>query len=170
MYNNSLSHYQKVEVETTDSLKLIIMLYEGGISFLEQAKLRIKENKVADKGILISKVMAIVSELQSSLDLKKGGEVAGNIDRIYSYLRERLIEANLKSDEKIVDEVLHHMRTLKEAWVQVRNKEQNLEQPEAGSEKSQKQPTSDRYDSSQSGRSQVASMAQANLQAVEFIG
>jgi flagellar protein FliS len=127
MYQNSLSNYQKVEVETTDSLKLIVMLYEGGISFLEQAKLRLQEKKMADKGVLISKVLAIISELQTSLDMSKGGEVAGNIDRIYSYMHERLVEANMNNNVEIIDEVLTHMRTLKEAWVQVRNQQSEEE-------------------------------------------
>lgn len=176
MYNNNLAQYKKVEVETTDSLKLIIMLYEGAINFLEQAKLRMDENKVADKGILISKVMAIVSELQGALNMNKGGDVANNIDRIYSYLRERLMEANSKNDKAIIDEILQHLRTLKQAWVQVREKESAAPETELKaaprqSEAPEEKPEAAYQQSSpESGNIAGGEQKQTNLQAIEFLG
>jgi flagellar protein FliS len=117
--NHTASSYQKVQVETTDSLKLVVMLYEGAINFLEQARLRVAENQVAEKGILINKVVAIVSELQSSLNMDKGGEVAQSLDRVYSYLINRLLEANINSDAGAISEVIKHLRILMNAWKKV---------------------------------------------------
>ena len=122
MNYSNLNQYKKIEVETNDPIKLIIMLFEGAINFTEKAKLRLQENNMADKGILISKTLAIVSELQGSLNMDRGGEVAGNMDRIYTYIRDRLVEANQKNDQAMLDEVLNHLRVLKSAWEQAQDK------------------------------------------------
>ena len=116
--------YKKVEVETTtDSIKLIVMLYEGAINFLGQAKLRTAENQPGEKGILINKVIAIISELQCSLNMAQGGDVANSLDRLYTYMISRLLEANTNQDTEIMDEVLKHLRTLKNAWSQISNQQ-----------------------------------------------
>lgn len=119
--NYTVGSYRRIEVETTDPIKLVIMLYEGAINFLEQAKRRMMDKKVAEKGILISKVMAIVGELQASLNMDKGGEVAVNMDRIYTYISNRLYDANMKNDPAILTEVISHLRVLKEAWDKARS-------------------------------------------------
>lgn len=117
--NHSVGNYKKVQAETTDSIKLVVMLYEGAINFLEQAKKKMAENKVADKGILISKVVAIISELQSALNMKKGGDVSQSLDRLYTYMISRLGEANLNNDSSILAEVITHLRNLRGAWNRV---------------------------------------------------
>lgn len=114
--NHTVSRYQKVQVETTDSVKLVVMLYEGAINFLEQAKLRVAENQVGEKGILINKVIAIISELQGSLNMSEGGEVAESLDRVYTYIINCLLEANINADAQAINEVLKHLRTLMRAW------------------------------------------------------
>ena len=114
--NHSRGNYQKVDIETTDSLQLVVMLYEGAINFLEQAKLRVAENQPGEKGILIDKVIAIVSELQGSLNVTRGGDVARALDGLYTYIISRLLEANSNNDPNSIDEILGHLRTLKEAW------------------------------------------------------
>jgi flagellar protein FliS len=117
--NSTAGSYKKVQVETTDAMKLVVMLYEGGINFLEQAKLRVADNQVAEKGILIDKVIAIISELQSSLNMAQGGEVARGLDRVYGYMINRLLEANINNDPQMIDEVVKHLRTLIRAWKKV---------------------------------------------------
>lgn len=114
--NHTASNYQKVEVETTDPLKLVVVLYEGAINFLEQAKKRLEQNQIADKGILINKVVAILSELQGSLNLENGGEFAARLDGLYTYLINRLLEANVNNDVAPLNEVSAHLRSLKDAW------------------------------------------------------
>ena len=122
--------YKKVQVETTtDSIKLIVMLYEGAINFLGQAKLRTQENQPGEKGILINKVIAIISELQCSLNMAQGGDVANSLDRLYTYMISRLLEANTNQDTEIMDEVLKHLRTLKNAWSQVSEQQSPSPQP-----------------------------------------
>jgi flagellar protein FliS len=126
--NYKINSYQKVEVETNDPIKLVIMLFEGAINFTEKAKRRMMDNKVAEKGILITKVMAIVDELHSSLDMEKGGEVAANMNRIYHYIRERLTDANMKNDPSVLTEVIRHFRVLKDAWVKVYSEQKQTSQ------------------------------------------
>lgn len=131
--NHTVSSYQKVQVETTDSIKLIVMLFEGAVNFLEQAKRRMAENRMGDKGVLINKVVAIVSELQSTLDMEKGGEVATGLDRLYGYMVARLIEANVDSDPEILSEITGHLRTLRNAWNSVADGGAGQQQPATAS-------------------------------------
>ena len=131
--NHTVGSYQKVQVETTDSIKLIVMLFEGAVNFLEQAKRRMAENRMGDKGVLINKVVAIVSELQSTLDMEKGGEVAAGLDRLYGYMVARLIEANADSDPEILTEITGHLRTLRNAWTSVADGSSGQQQPAAAS-------------------------------------
>jgi flagellar protein FliS len=126
--NQGYSSYQKVQVETTNSLKLVVMLYEGAINFLEQAKMRISEDRIGEKGILINKVIAIVSELQGALNMSEGGEMAERLDSIYSYMINRLLEANANNDEKAVNEVIVHLRKLKGAWNQIAERQKSTEE------------------------------------------
>jgi len=135
--NHIANSYQKVQVETTESpLKLVVMLYEGAINFLEQAKLRVADNQVGEKGILINKVIAIVSELQGSLNMTEGGEVAESLDRIYTYLISRLLEANANNDPAALDEILAHLRTLKAAWIQIADQKDSVAPSSKGREDS----------------------------------
>jgi flagellar protein FliS len=116
----NVNRYRQVEAETNDPLKLVVMLFEGAINFLEQAKLRHTEGNVKEKGILLSKVIAILGELQSSLNVKEGGEFAFNMDRLYTYMMSRLFEANSDNNLKGMEEVLNHLRTYKDAWDKAR--------------------------------------------------
>ena len=117
--NHTVSSYRKVQVETADSLKLVVMLYEGAINFLEQAKRRLTENQIADKGILINKVVSILSELQGSLNMKEGGEIATRLDGLYTYMINRLLDGNINNDPSVFNEIIGHLRMLREAWKKI---------------------------------------------------
>lgn len=172
--NYTVGSYRKIEIETTDPIKLVIMLYEGAINFLEQAKRRMMDKKLADKGILISKVMAIIGELQSSLNMEKGGEVAVNMDRIYSYLSNRLYEANTKNDPAILTEVVSHLRVLKEAWDKARNAAPSAEAalPLAAAGAGYAAPAASRpfYGQVPAAPASQPAAAASSLQAIEIIG
>lgn len=107
--------------------KLVVMLYDGVIVALLSAINGIKSANVAAKGAALSKAITIIDNgLRASLDRKAGGEIAANLDSLYDYMGRRLLEANLKSDASIVEEIHGLMSDLREAWVQIG------EQQEAG--------------------------------------
>ena len=103
--------------------KLVVMLYDGVIVSLLSAINNIKSSNVAAKGAAISKAITIIDNgLRASLDKKAGGEIAANLDALYDYMSRRLLEANIKNDVAIIEEVHGLMSDLRGAWVQIGDK------------------------------------------------
>ncbi len=103
------------EVEEASPHRLIQMLYEGGLQRIAVAKGAIQRNEIAMKGQNISAAISIIGGLRSSLDLSQG-EIARNLDNLYEYMERRLLEANLKNDLEVLDEVSGLLRDVKSAW------------------------------------------------------
>lgn len=115
--------YKSNEITTVSQGKLIVMLYEGGIRFLSIAKESINNPRKFDTvNSNILKTQEIISELMTSLDMDKGGKVAEDLLSIYVYLKKRLLEANMKKDEDILDEIIKHLTELKVAWEEIEKK------------------------------------------------
>jgi len=107
------------QVNTADQGKLILMMYDGAIRFVEIAKTKLTENDVAGKGIYISKAEAVISELMASLNMESGGEVALSLEKLYVFMNKQLRIANVNKDTKPLDVVLNILNELKEAWVKI---------------------------------------------------
>ena len=116
----AMKQYQTVNVNAqvteADPHRLIQMLFEGGLQRIAQAKGAMQYGNVALKGELIGKSIGIVSGLRESLDIKKGGEMAANLDNLYAFMIQRLSQANLKNDPAVLDEVANLLREIKEGW------------------------------------------------------
>jgi flagellar protein FliS len=112
-----------MQVTTVDRLKLVVMLYDGAISFLKTAIAHLEKNDFAGKGIYIAKAQDIIDELNNSLNVKEGGEIAVNLRKIYNFLYFYLVKANLARDSKMINEVINILSTLRDAWEQVCEKE-----------------------------------------------
>lgn len=112
---NSYKFGVVAEVEGASPHRLIQMLYEGGLQKIAVAKGAIQRKDIAAKGDNIGKAIAIIGGLRASLDLSQG-EIAVNLGRLYDYMERRLLEANLKSDAEILDEVSGLLREVKTAW------------------------------------------------------
>jgi flagellar protein FliS len=111
--------YMQTQVTTTTPGHLVIMLYDGAITFLEQAKEEIEAKNYAKKGILISQALDIIAELDGSLNNEKGGELAMNLHRLYMYCNTRLLRANLKMDKDIIDEVIGILSSFRSAFAEI---------------------------------------------------
>jgi len=121
---NGINAYAKVGIETGVSAasphKLIVMLFDGAQIALAGALQHMKAGNVSGKGQSISKAISIIdSGLRASLDKSVGGEVANNLDRLYEYMSNRLLLANLNNDPQIVEEVQHLLQDIKSAWVAI---------------------------------------------------
>jgi len=121
--------YIQAQVTTVGQGDLLIMLFDGCIKFLKQAKERMAERDYAKKGILISKALDIIAELQGSLNAQKGGELAENLKRIYMVCSTRLLMANMKMDQGIVDEVIKTLSGIRDAFAQINTPEFAPKQP-----------------------------------------
>ncbi|MEF3697451.1 flagellar export chaperone FliS [Desulfolutivibrio sp.] len=108
--------YLKTQVNTTSQGDILLLLYEGAIKFLGQAKEKIAAKDYAQKGILISRALDILAELQSSLNAQKGGTLAENLQKLYFICSTKLLQANLKMDPAIIDEVMKILAGLRDAF------------------------------------------------------
>ena len=111
-----LSEYRKAEVNTSDRVKVISMLYDGAINFIRVARKRMELGDIAGKGLYIGKASSVVGELLSSLNMEVGGEIAKNLSRLYDFVMDRLISANMKNDQKALDEAEKVLDLLRSAW------------------------------------------------------
>ncbi|WP_449434263.1 flagellar export chaperone FliS [Pseudomonas putida] len=116
----ALRQYQKVNgaAQTSEASphRLVQMLMQGGLDRMAQAKGAIARNDIAQRGILIGKTIDIIGGLREGLDLENHAESLADLDNLYSYMSRRLVEANLKSDSAIIDEVARLLITVKEGW------------------------------------------------------
>ena len=113
--------YAKVGLETgvvaASPHKLIVMLFEGAIVAINNAKTHMKAGQFEDKGKAITKAVLIVDEgMRGSLDKKAGGEIAANLDALYGYIIQCLMRANLRNDQALLDEAAALLADLKTAW------------------------------------------------------
>lgn len=115
--NQGYAAYANNKVMTASPAELTLMLYEGAIKFANLAIAAIEEKNIEKAHINIMKVEHIIEEFQSTLDHKY--PVAKDFDEVYSYLMMRLKEANVKKDKDIMEEVLEHLRTMRDAWKEV---------------------------------------------------
>jgi flagellar protein FliS len=117
--SNAIASYQQNEVElsvySASPVELVVMLYDGAIQSLVQANALIQRGDIQAKAQQIIRATNIISELSGVLDLEQG-EVAQNLDGIYGYARKQLISANLRNDQRKINEVVHLLKELRSAW------------------------------------------------------
>ena len=126
-YSNAYSAYQKTNINTASQGRLVVLLYEGIIKQLTTAltyidsKGKITPANIEKYGICIQKAQAIITELQVSLDMEKGGDIARNLMSLYVFFNEELLAANINHDKEKLEFVLKMVKELAESWKQVAN-------------------------------------------------
>jgi flagellar protein FliS len=111
--------YLVTQVSTSSQGDLLLMLYDTAIKHLHQAIEKMRAGDVAGKGILISKAINIVSELQESLNKDRGGDISKNLFQLYFFCNTRLLTANLKMKPEMVEEVIAILTGLRQAFAQI---------------------------------------------------
>ena len=130
-YGGGYNAYREIGVKTASQGKLVVMLYEGACAHLEDAISMIQHDGkiVADNiesfGIHVQKVQDIITELQVSLDMEKGGEIAKNLMALYIYFNSELLTAGIKHDKKRLEFILGLLKQLKESWETASNTRAN---------------------------------------------
>ena len=115
--NRGYDAYARNKIMTASPAELTLMLYEGAIKFCNIAVKAIEDKDIEKAHTNIVKAEKIIEEFQATLNHKY--EVAKDFDNVYNYLRDRLIQANMKKDKEILDEVLGHLRTMRDTWKEV---------------------------------------------------
>lgn len=119
LYNaqSQFQQYNNSKVLTASPAELVLMLYEGAIKFCNIAIVGIEQKDMQKAHTNIMKAERIINHLRVTLDMKY--PVAQDFDRIYEYLDRRLVEANLKKDIAILEEILMHLRSVRDTWKEV---------------------------------------------------
>ena len=108
--------YQHTSVQSSSPLELVVLLYDGALRHLVAAKDATLRHDLIARREAFSKVMAIITELQSTLNLEDGGQVAVSLDALYTYMTGKLIESTANKDVAGIEEVEKLLRPLREAW------------------------------------------------------
>lgn len=116
--------YQSVAVQTAvgsaDPHKMTLLLYDGAIEAIRLALAHMGTRRVAPKCEAIGKAVCIVEEgLKASVDRKAGGVLAERLVALYDYITMRLLQGNLRNDQKALQEALSLLGDLRSAWAQI---------------------------------------------------
>ncbi|MCL2025461.1 MAG: flagellar export chaperone FliS [Leptospirales bacterium] len=117
---NPYDQYKETQVNTANQGKLIVMLYDGAIKFLNIAAENMDSPKtydVANNNII--KAQDIVTELLLSLNMADGGEIAGNLFNLYMFFKKQLLDANISKDPEKIKPVIANLKVLRDAWDQI---------------------------------------------------
>ena len=114
---NAYEQYNNNRILTASPGELTLMLYEGAIKFCNMAIIGIEQKDIEKTHKNIVRAQRIIEEFRITLDYKY--PVAEEFERIYVYLLQRLLEANIKKDKEILEEVLVHLRSMRDNWKEV---------------------------------------------------
>lgn len=114
---NPYAAYNTNRILTASPAELTLMLYEGAIKFCNIAIAAIEQKDIEKAHNNIKKVEDIIIEFQCTLN--HNYSVAEDFENVYKYLKQRLVEANIHKDKEILEEVLGHLRTMRDTWKQV---------------------------------------------------
>ncbi len=104
------------DVEQADAHGLVNLLFKGAIDNIVSAKGYIERKQIQEKAAAITKSIAILDGLRSSLNVEGGGDIAQNLDDLYDYMQRRLVVANADNDVDIIQEVAGLLGEIQEAW------------------------------------------------------
>ncbi|HWL24542.1 MAG TPA: flagellar export chaperone FliS [Ureibacillus sp.] len=114
---NAYNAYQQNSVTTASPGELTLMLYNGALKFLNKANQAITDKNISEKNTNIQKAQAIINELNVTLNMDY--PISKQMYALYDYMNRRLIEANIKNDQAIVDEVIGLTTEFRDTWKQV---------------------------------------------------
>ena len=120
---NPYAAHNTSKIQSATPAELTLLLYDVAIKFANIAAVAIEKGDIEKAHNNIRKTENIIREFQATLDHKYA--VAKDFDAVYTYLLQRLLEANMKKDKDILEEVLGHLRTMRDTWKEVMAKTAN---------------------------------------------
>ncbi len=115
--------YQQVRshggVESADPHGLITLLMDGALERLVKARAHMLRGEVAAKGEAISRCIEIIGGLRDSLNPKVDPALVERLDSLYDYMSRRLLQANLRDDASLIDEVAKLLQPIRDSWVKI---------------------------------------------------
>lgn len=114
--NYGANQYKTTAVTTANRGQILLMLYEAAIRNTRRAMLALDKKDIAAKGVAIGKVHDIINELANTLDFEVGGTIAKDLERLYHYVIELLVKANIENSKQPLETVQKLLETLLEGW------------------------------------------------------
>ena len=105
--------------ETLAPARQIVLLYDGAMRRIKEARRALEQGQVNERYVAVEKARAIIEALQACLDHERGGEIARNLDRIYTYVAFRLQRINLRGEVAVCDELVLRLGELRASWAQI---------------------------------------------------
>ncbi|HEY8535253.1 MAG TPA: flagellar export chaperone FliS [Vicinamibacterales bacterium] len=115
--------YIQTHVQSRSPLELVVMLYDGLLRRLGEARAAITARDLVRKKDAVSRALAILAELQNTLNLDQGGEIARSLDDLYTYVNGRLLEGSARNDESPFAEAERLLGPLRDAWAEIAARE-----------------------------------------------
>lgn len=119
MNTDGLNAYKSNSVLMAPQKKLIIMLYDGIIKNLKLSQINMRENKIEKANTTIAKAQDILTELMSTLNFDKGGDIAQGLFSLYQYMYTKTIQANISKNTEDLEEVISMIQDLRETWEKI---------------------------------------------------
>ena len=123
--------YLESRIESAGPVQLIRLLHQGAVAAVRDARRHLAAGDIAARSRAISKTFDILTELVTSLDRQRGGEIAAQLEQLYDYMQRRLIQANAGQTDEPLAEVLSLLATLSEAWEGVEAQQKSAAMPVA---------------------------------------
>ncbi len=112
-YSKYIKQYQTNNINTATPEKLMIMLFDGAIQFLQKAKIAIAEKNVQERSLNIDGARKIIRELMRTIDLENGNDVSKGLFRLYNRMSMNLIKANVQRNSNKIDEVIEDLTNIR---------------------------------------------------------
>jgi flagellar protein FliS len=106
-------------VDAADPHRLVVMLMDGALERIAAASGLMKHGGGIEKAQLLNRAVGIIDELRNSLNMKAGGAIATNLDALYEYMCQRLMQANAQNKPEWLDEVSRLLGEIRSAWLQM---------------------------------------------------
>jgi flagellar protein FliS len=113
---NAATTYQQMSVITQNPGRIIVMLYEGAIRFLKQARIHIQNHDYPQKHTALIRTQDIVFELNASLDMKLGGEITAHLRSLYTFIWVNINRVNVNNDSELLDRLTAILEDMAGAW------------------------------------------------------
>jgi len=112
----ALRGYRTTQTQTASPVELVVLLYDGAIRFLADAERAMAAGDLRARATAISRALAIVNELQATLDLERGGEIAAELDRLYDFIQDRLLRVTRDHNAAGLGDAQRVLNAIADAW------------------------------------------------------
>ena len=112
-YNKYIKQYQTNNITTATPEKLMVMLFDGAVQFLQKAKVAIEEKNLQERSTNIEAARKIIRELMRTIDLENGNQVAKSLFKLYNKMAMKLIKANVSRNIGLIDEVIEDLSNIR---------------------------------------------------------